>query len=106
MKLYVIGPVSGIENDNRQEFERVKSSLCETDKYQCVYIPHEFIEPDTEWEWSMCGCIQLITDQWAMHGDGFAIAMLDGWEDSKGATIEHDLAEALGIPCKLWREWL
>lgn len=38
------------------------------------------------------------------HYDG--IAMLDGWEDSKGATIEHDLAEALGIPCKPWREWL
>jgi len=32
--------------------------------------------------------------------------MLDGWEKSRGARIEHDLAEALGIPCKPWREWL
>lgn len=38
------------------------------------------------------------------HYDG--IAMLDGWEDSRGARIEHDLAMSLGIECRPWREWL
>lgn len=27
------------------------------------------------------------------------VAMLDGWENSKGATIEKELAEKLGIRC-------
>lgn len=36
----------------------------------------------------------------------FAIAMLDGWEQSRGARIEHNLAKALGIECRPWMEWL
>ena len=54
----------------------------------------------------MARSVEHISNRVRRYGDKFGIAMLDGWEDSKGARIEHDLAEALGIPCKPWREWL
>lgn len=41
-----------------------------------------------------------------IYQNGFAIAMLDGWEQSRGARIEHNLAKALGIECRPWMEWL
>lgn len=51
----------------------------------------------------------IIDEVWTFsreYDEGFGIAMLDGWEESKGARIEHDLAEELGIECRPWREWL
>lgn len=34
------------------------------------------------------------------------IALLDGWEDSRGAQIERELASDLGIPAHPLRKWL
>ena len=34
------------------------------------------------------------------------VAMLDGWEQSRGARLERQVAEACGIPCKTVNEWL
>lgn len=98
MNLYIIGPVTGIENDNRQAFlaamEELKNAGHQVD------IPHKWVMPD---------CIRRMMSIWPSTtglDNDFAIAMLDGWENSKDAKIEHDLAEALGIPCKPWRKWL
>lgn len=110
MNLYIIGPVTGIEDDNIQEFGRVQNALRiagHTSK-----TPHDFIDPPAEWDYAMRVSIrEMLRMRWIStpcvvipRYDG--IAMLDGWENSKGAKIEHDLAEALGIPCKPWREWL
>ncbi len=38
------------------------------------------------------------------HAEG--IALLGGWEKSKGAAVEVALANALGIPCKPYMEWV
>ena len=40
------------------------------------------------------------------HSDYDAAAMLEGWEESKGARLEHDICEAIGMPCKPWWEYL
>ena len=112
MNIYIVGPVTGIENDNREEFERVKVKLWSIGA--SVDIPHDYIDERVGWEDAMLVSVHLLTQFNAMlhhdppryepHYDG--VAMLDGWEESRGARIEHDLAEALGIECKPWREWL
>ena len=85
-RLYLIGPVTGKPNDNRETFRAVRAIL-RKDGYEC--------------------------DRQMLANDGQStsplydgIAMLDGWERSRGAKIEHDIAEALGMPCRPWREWL
>ena len=54
---------------------------------------------------------EYIIDEWMYSTEPgtdrtLGIAMLDGWEQSKGARIEHALASALGIECRPWRECL
>lgn len=34
------------------------------------------------------------------------VAMLDGWEIFSEARLHRHVAQACGIPCKPWREWL
>lgn len=105
MNLYVIGAVTGIPNDNRPEFERVRKEL-ESAGHR-VMIPHDFVACDCTWEQAMRYSIHHLTTQsYPDLEPTYNVAMLDGWENSKGAVIEHDLAEALGIPCKPWEEWL
>lgn len=111
MNLYVIGPVTGKPNENREEFERVRGELLDNATLGAVSIPHDYIEPDSTWKHAMHMSITVMMQLWSFElgpviHQPFGIAMLDGWEGSKGATIEHDLACALGIECRPWREWL
>lgn len=104
--LYVIGPVTGIKDDNRPEFEKVKREL----ERKCgafATIPHELIPKRTPWHTAMLISIHTMTQYlFPSREPQFGIAMLDGWEKSKGARIEHDLAVSIGIHCKPWMEWL
>lgn len=107
--LYIIGPVTGMPNDNLPAFKEAKEKL-KAAGFR-ANIPHEFIIYSTPWNIAMLQSIHALTTV-TQCGDGSripsynGIAMLDGWEDSKGAKIEHDLAVALGIPCKMVEEWL
>lgn len=104
--LYLIGGITGYPNDNREEFERVARELERAGYY--VDIPHFFVYAGTEWSkamrMSICQMLatRIIDDDPCYSG----VAMLDNWKESKGATIEHDLCEAIGMPVKPWREWL
>lgn len=107
MNLYVIGPVTGRENDNREEFERVRVELDAVGHY--ADIPHGWVKSGADWDVAMKHSIYRMLHLWTFsreYDEGFGIAMLDGWEDSRGARIEHDLACALGIECRPWREFL
>lgn len=105
MRLYLIGPITGKPEDNRRAFENARKTL-EDNGYQ-VDIPHDYTNIGEDWQFCMRRSITAmlgINHKGVAHYDG--VAMLMGWRRSKGAKIEHDLAEALGIPCKPWREWL
>ena len=104
MNLYVIGPVTGKPKDNLPAFINARNGLWAAGYY--VYIPHDIITTGVEWRYAMARSIEHICNRVRRYGDKFAVAMLDCWEDSKGARIEHDLAEALGIECRPWREFL
>lgn len=105
-RLYLIGPVTGKPNDNRETFRAVRAIL-RKDGYECD-CPHHFIEQGTEWGKAMRTSVRqmLANDGQSTIPLYDGIAMLDGWERSRGAKIEHDIAEALGMPCRPWREWL
>ena len=116
MRLYVIGPVSGIEKNNRPAFEEAAAALT-ADGYG-VDIPHNIV-PDSvdDWKGAMLHCLHHLTTTRVRCSEGHkgertglpyvqGIAMLDGWDKSKGATLEKQVAEALGIPCHPWRDYL
>lgn len=113
--LYVIGPVTGIADDNRPAFEAARKRLHDAG-YMPVGIPHDSIEPGTPWEqamrMSLCNMLMymdrfdekaddLVFDSFEFDG----VAMLDGWEKSDGATMEHMIAESVGMPCRTVDEW-
>ena len=105
MNIYIIGPVTGRENENRNEFLWAAELL--GDRHENISIPHDnHVEVWDEWRDAMALSVRHIGSELYEDRDNFGIAMLDGWGESRGAKIEHDLAEALGIPCKPWREWL
>lgn len=104
MNLYVIGPVTGKPKDNLPMFNQVRGELMEAGHR--VDIPHDYISSGVSWRYAMARSIEHICDKMRWKGSKFAIAMLDGWEESKGARIEHDLAMSLGIECRPWREYL
>ena len=111
MNLYIIGSVTGIEHDNRPEFERAQEALWKSENTNVVLTPFDCIEGECTWEQAMAQSIITMMTWWRFSLGkvdlcGFGIATLDGWEVSRGARIEHDLAVALGIPVKPWREWL
>lgn len=86
-KMYVIGPVTGIEKDNRPAFEAAARAL--HDAYGCeVEIPHDTIPAGTDWGEAMHQSLSRLAK-------ADAVAMLDGWTASRGATIEFQFADLL-----------
>jgi len=51
------------------------------------------------WDWYMRHAIRMVT-----RADG--LALLPGWEQSKGATLEHQIGTALGLDIRPLKEWL
>lgn len=97
MRLYIIGPVSGIEQDNRPAFEAAATRLEIAGYDTCV--PHWFIPAGTDWQAAMRRSIEML-----VKCDG--VAALDGFGASKGARIEADLATGIGMPVKSVETWL
>ena len=100
-RLYVIGPVTGRPDDNFEAFGAASDKLLEAGFHPC--IPHEFVPKGAAWPDAMRDSIHALTG----HRPAFdGVAMLDGWEQSRGARLERQVAEACGIPCKTVNEWL
>jgi hypothetical protein len=92
MKLYLAGPMTGYEDFNYPTFNAVASWLRDPNGYE-VFSPAEIdagggilegseVQP---WKYYMRKAIQLL-----LQAEG--IAMLPGWEKSKGARREFDIA--------------
>jgi hypothetical protein len=99
MKLYVAGPMSGIKDWNFPAFHAAAAQLRSLGFE--VVNPAELC-PDTSMSWADCmrEDIKALVD---CHG----VALLPGWENSKGATLERHIACALKIPClglHLWTQ--
>lgn len=104
MRLYVIGPVSGREGDNRDAFEEARKKLLAAG-YE-VEIPHDWIRPGVPWQEAMRASItqMLAVDNRRLPVyDG--VAELPGVFGSKGARCERGICEQLGIPHRTVAEW-
>jgi signal recognition particle subunit SEC65 len=88
MVIYLSGPMSGYIELNFPEFHRVAKGL--RDKGYKVISPAEIKQPELTWESCMRQDIKQLMD-------ADAVAVMEGWEKSKGASIEVNLAKSLGM---------
>ena len=89
MKIYIAGPMTGIPEFNFPVFHALAATL--RHEGFTVISPAE-IDPDPSREWADC----LRRDLPEMLKCD-TIYLLKGWDKSKGARLEHHIAEALGM---------
>ena len=95
-KIYIAGCMSGIEDLNFPAFHAEAALLRAAG--HVVINPAE-INPDQGMSWSACMRADIAE---LVKCD--AIRLLPGWERSKGATLEHHIAERLGLQIFLSHE--
>ena len=89
--IYIIGPVSGIKDDNRPAFETMRERL-QSELPDCsIRIPHDYVPTGCEWGKAMRISIREMT-----YAD--CVVALDGTFSSKGASCERDTCTRIGIP--------
>ena len=99
LRVYIAGPMRGIKDFNRKEFNRAEKFL----KKLGIYDPINPAQLDKESGMSDADLISKDGLRMAMKRDidalfeCDAIFMLLGWERSEGALIEHRLATMLGM---------
>lgn len=88
--VYIAGKVTGLPyHDVRKKFMAAADQLNELG--YLVLNPILLVDRDTPWQEAMKICIFFLSQ--ANH-----IYLLHDWQDSKGATLEKQLADTLGIP--------
>ena len=99
MKLYLSGPMTGIENLNREAFRCAAVSL--RGAGYTVVCPHELNVDQQGLSWHA----YMKRDVQALAGcDG--VALLPNWESSRGAVIEARLARDLRMESHTVAEWM
>ena len=93
MKLHLSGPMTGIPDYNRPEFNRVAEIL--RDMGHEVFNPATDISPDTPYRAAIAANLVWI----CTYAEG--MVSLGGYSGSKGARAEAGVAHACGIP--RWR---
>lgn len=102
MILYIAGPMTGYADFNYPAFRAAETQL--------VAAGHEVLNPvDSEkhnttgkpqtWDWYMRHALRMV-----IQAEG--IALLPFWEQSRGARLEHTVAEALNLDIRDLSQWL
>jgi hypothetical protein len=89
LRIYIAGPMTGLPGLNFAAFHAAARQL--RGAGHDVVNPAE-INPDTTMSWHACmrrDIAELVTCD--------AIYLLPGWGASKGATLEHHIAQRLGL---------
>lgn len=99
--IYISGPITGWPELNKPLFDDVASQLRRAG-YD-VINPHDIGEPS---EALLPWASYLRADLIHMLQHATAVAMLPGWEGSRGARLELHVAQALGMEVRNWQDWL
>lgn len=107
VKLYIAGPMTGLPAFNYPAFDLAYALLTDvgytniiTPTDACRSCSHPFEEIGKHsWDWYIRSALRMISE-----AEG--VALLPGWEDSKGATFEHQVASKLEIPRLLLTDWI
>ena len=102
--VYIAGPMSGLPEFNYPAFDAAEVSLKERGYLTLNPTALEIENTDTAyqqkpWDWYLRRAIRMVTE-----ADG--MALLPGWENSKGATLERTIALALGLDVRRLRDWM
>jgi hypothetical protein len=89
VKVYLAGPMTGYPNLNFPAFHAEAGRLRGLG-YEVVNPAEITLDPDASWRAAMTADIKHLVDC-------DAIAMLPGWQDSRGARLEHTIALSLGL---------
>lgn len=90
MLIYIIGPITGKLNDNREAFYAAKLDVRAIYPYAHVLTPHDIYMPDRAarvcpmlcWTEAMAACLP-----YAEAAD--IIVALPGWQESRGTRLEE-----------------
>jgi len=86
-KVYLAGKITGLDYDDVvKAFNTAEEGLL--DKRYVVVNPIKLVSRGMDWNKAMRTCIKAM-----MSCD--AIALLPGWSDSRGVSIEYEIAEML-----------
>jgi hypothetical protein len=98
MRIYVAGPMSGIEDHNLPAFAAAARQLDEAG-HIAVNPGRRGVIPSATWsDYLRMALVDMLGCD--------AVALLPGWEQSRGATLEVHVAEALDMPVNPLDEWL
>lgn len=86
--IYLSGPMSGLPEENYPEFRKVARQLYE--KGYEVINPADLNHSDKKWE----ACLRVDIAE-LMKAD--TVALLKGWQESRGAILEIAVAKFLGM---------
>lgn len=88
-RVYVAGPMTGLPELNFPAFHAASNKLRQSG-YEVINPAEINVDPALGWETCMRADIaQLVTCEY--------IALLPGWENSKGARLEKHIADNLGM---------
>lgn len=96
MRIFISGPMSGYENDNKEMFDSAEKLL--TELGYSAFNP-SCIRFGEEWTRNDKSAIDIAI---LSRCDG--ILLLPGWKDSVGATVEYSYALGCGKKILDWEE--
>ena len=89
MRIYIAGPMTGLPGFNFPAFNAEAERL-RADGHEVLNPADHGVIDGFEWrDYMRLDIAQLVTCD--------AVQLLPGWEKSKGATLEHDIATRLGL---------
>lgn len=106
--VFLSGPITGIEDANRAAFKQAERMARDLGAAH-VYNPSrlsEFIGEGLPHEDYMLRTLHVLTRVNKSTGAPLydIVVLLEGWENSKGSTVEKAVAESIGIPTVLESE--
>ena len=102
MSIYIAGPMSSVEDFNYPAFNAAAVALRHAGFTVLNPADNEMYNPDEHpqtRDWYLRRGIRMVTHCTKM-------ALLPGWEASRGANLEHDIAKALKFDIRNLDRWL